>query len=147
MQPSPGGLQVRSRPAPRRVTASVSSHEPVSTALGWALGSGLPELDEPYTIAPQIGAYGRWRDLPGGVSAGLRAEAGSFLRDPGPEGTRVDVEPGDAAGYLRAICLGSFLDRLPGELHEAFVAAALERLPDAPTIHYVRLNILARRPL
>ncbi|MFC7490102.1 MULTISPECIES: hypothetical protein [unclassified Knoellia] len=41
----PGGLQVRSRPAPRRVTASVSSHEPVSTALGWALRSGLPELD------------------------------------------------------------------------------------------------------
>jgi LPS-assembly protein len=53
----------------------------------------LPELDEPYTIAPQLGAYGHWRDLPGGLSAGLRAETGSFLRDPGPEGVRVDVEP------------------------------------------------------
>jgi len=58
--------------------------------------------------------------------------------------TRVDVDPGDPAGYLGAICLGSFLARLPEELHEPFVAAALERLPDPLTIHYVRLNILAR---
>ena len=58
--------------------------------------------------------------------------------------TRVDVDPGDPAGYLGAICLGSFLARLPEELHEPFVAAALERLPEPLTIHYVRLNILAR---
>jgi trans-aconitate 2-methyltransferase len=58
--------------------------------------------------------------------------------------TRVDVDPGDPAGYLGAICLGSFVDRLPEELRESFVAAALERLPDPLQIHYVRLNILAR---
>ena len=58
--------------------------------------------------------------------------------------TRVDVDPGDPAGYLRAICLGSFLARLPEELREPFVAAALERLPQPLEIHYVRLNILAR---
>ena len=44
--------------------------------------------------------------------------------------SRVDVDPGDPAGYLRAICLGSFVARLPEPLR----------------IHYVRLNILARRP-
>ena len=60
--------------------------------------------------------------------------------------TRVDVDPGDPAGYLSAICLGSFLERLPDELHEPFVAAALERLPDPLEIRYVRLNILARKP-
>ena len=60
--------------------------------------------------------------------------------------TRVDVDPGDRAGYLRAICLGSFLERLPDDLREPFLAAALDRLPDPLTIHYVRLNILARRP-
>ena len=60
--------------------------------------------------------------------------------------TRVDVDPGDPAGYLGAICLGSFLARLPEELHGPFVAAALERLPDPLEIHYVRLNILARTP-
>jgi trans-aconitate 2-methyltransferase len=58
--------------------------------------------------------------------------------------TRVDVDPGDPAAYLGAICLGSFLARLPEELREPFVAAALERLPDPLRIHYVRLNILAR---
>ena len=60
--------------------------------------------------------------------------------------SRVDVDPGDPAAYLRAICLGSFLERLPEELHEPFVARALERLPDPLQIHYVRLNILARTP-
>jgi trans-aconitate 2-methyltransferase len=58
--------------------------------------------------------------------------------------SRVNVDPGDPAGYLGAICLGSFVARLPDELREPFVAAALERLPDPLQIHYVRLNILAR---
>ena len=58
--------------------------------------------------------------------------------------TRVDVDPDDPAAYLRAICLGSFLARLPEELREPFVADALARLPDPLRIHYVRLNILAR---
>jgi trans-aconitate 2-methyltransferase len=59
--------------------------------------------------------------------------------------TRVDVDVDDAAGYLGAICLGSFLERLPGELQEPFVEAAVERLGTPLTIEYVRLNILARR--
>ena len=59
--------------------------------------------------------------------------------------SRVDVDPGDPEAYLRAICLGSFLERLPAELHEGFVADALARLEDPLMIHYVRLNILARR--
>jgi trans-aconitate 2-methyltransferase len=58
--------------------------------------------------------------------------------------TRVDVDPGDPFSYLRAICLGSFVERLPDELRDPFVAAALERLPQPLEIHYVRLNILAR---
>lgn len=41
----PGGLQVQVRPAPRPTTASLSSHEPVSAALTWALGSDLTDLD------------------------------------------------------------------------------------------------------
>ncbi len=53
----------------------------------------LPDVDEPYAIAPQLGAYGRWRDLPGGLSASLRAEAINFDRDTGPQGLRADVEP------------------------------------------------------
>jgi len=59
--------------------------------------------------------------------------------------SRVDVDPGDPEAYLRAICLGSFLEQLPSELHDGFVAGALARLEDPLVIHYVRLNILARR--
>ena len=58
--------------------------------------------------------------------------------------SRVDVDPGDPVAYLRAICLGSFLARLPEDLREPFVADALARLPDPLVIHYVRLNLLAR---
>jgi trans-aconitate 2-methyltransferase len=58
--------------------------------------------------------------------------------------TRVNVDPRDPFGYLSAICLGSFLARLPEDLRDPFVHAALERLPDPLEIHYVRLNILAR---
>jgi trans-aconitate 2-methyltransferase len=58
--------------------------------------------------------------------------------------TRVAVDVEDVAGYLGAICLGSFLARLPEELHAPFVAAALERLPEPLRLHYVRLNMLAR---
>jgi hypothetical protein len=57
----------------------------------------------------------------------------------------VDVALDEPAGYLRAICLGSFLERLPEELREPFVAAAVRELGAPLTIEYVRLNILARR--
>jgi LPS-assembly protein len=53
----------------------------------------LPDADEPYTLAPQLAALGRWRDLPGGLSAALRAEASNYLRGLGPQGMRLDVEP------------------------------------------------------
>ena len=46
-----------------------------------------------------------------------------------------------------AICLGSFLERLPEELHEPFVDAAVDLLGAPLTIDYVRLNILARAPV
>ena len=59
--------------------------------------------------------------------------------------TRVDVDVDEPAGYLGAICLGSFLERLPDVLHAPFVLAAVARLGTPLTIHYVRLNILARR--
>jgi trans-aconitate 2-methyltransferase len=44
------------------------------------------------------------------------------------------------------VAAGSFIDRLPEELRDDFVAAVLDELPDPPAIDYVRLNILARRP-
>jgi trans-aconitate 2-methyltransferase len=61
--------------------------------------------------------------------------------------TRVAVDVADVAGYLGAICLGSFLERLPEALHEEFIDAAVAILGAPLRIDYVRLNILARAPV
>jgi trans-aconitate 2-methyltransferase len=106
--------------------------------------AGLAVAAEP-PFAPHLGGWpGDWNyATPEATERRLRAagftDAWCWL-------TRVDVDPGDPYAYLRSICLGSFLERLPAELHEPFVRAALERLPDPLVLHYVRLNILARRP-
>jgi trans-aconitate 2-methyltransferase len=57
----------------------------------------------------------------------------------------VPVAPDDPDTYFRTVILGSHLERLAPEHHDAFVAAVLAELPEA-VVHYVRLNILARRP-
>jgi trans-aconitate 2-methyltransferase len=54
------------------------------------------------------------------------------------------VVPDDPVGYLRTVCLGYHLERLPEELRPGFVEAVVERAD--PELDYVRLNIMARRP-
>lgn len=54
------------------------------------------------------------------------------------------VVPDDPVGYLRTVCLGYHLEKLPEELRTGFVEAVVERT-DAE-LDYVRLNIAARRP-
>jgi trans-aconitate 2-methyltransferase len=66
------------------------------------------------------------------------AEARCWL-DPAP------VIPPDPPAFLRTVCCGTYLDRLPPELHEPLVADVLTRLDDPPELDYVRLNIDARR--
>ncbi len=56
----------------------------------------------------------------------------------------VPVTPEEPEEYLRTINLGAHLDRLPPELHEAFVRDVLDRLGAPVTIDYVRLNLDAR---
>ncbi|HET7201828.1 MAG TPA: LPS-assembly protein LptD [Steroidobacteraceae bacterium] len=53
----------------------------------------LPDVDAPYQMVPQLGATGRWQDLPGGLAASVFAEATHFARDLGPQGVRVDAQP------------------------------------------------------
>jgi trans-aconitate 2-methyltransferase len=55
------------------------------------------------------------------------------------------VQPEDPAAFVGTVCLASMLDRLPEDLHGPFIEAALAELEHPLTIHYVRLNILARR--
>jgi len=54
------------------------------------------------------------------------------------------IPRGDLELYLRTICLGSVLERIPTAEREDVVRRAAERLPDG-TIDYVRLNMRARR--
>jgi trans-aconitate 2-methyltransferase len=54
------------------------------------------------------------------------------------------VAPPDPSGYLRSVCLGYHLERLPEELRAGYVEAVRERC--GGELDYVRLNIDARRP-
>jgi trans-aconitate 2-methyltransferase len=54
------------------------------------------------------------------------------------------VVPDDPGDYLRTVCLGYHLERLPEELRDAYTEAVLERAERE--LDYVRLNIMARRP-
>jgi trans-aconitate 2-methyltransferase len=55
------------------------------------------------------------------------------------------VTPSEPAAYIRTVCLGNHVDRLPEELRDAYVKAVAERIGPEPVLDYVRLNILARR--
>jgi SAM-dependent methyltransferase len=54
------------------------------------------------------------------------------------------VAPADPSGYLRSICLGNHLERLPEGLRASYVEDVRARC--GPELDYVRLNIDARRP-
>jgi trans-aconitate 2-methyltransferase len=56
------------------------------------------------------------------------------------------IEPPEPAEFLRTVCLGPHMDRLPEELQAPFVTRVLEREPDPLQLEYVRLNIDARKP-
>jgi trans-aconitate 2-methyltransferase len=53
------------------------------------------------------------------------------------------VEPPEPAEFLRTVCLGPQLDRLPDGLRAGFVDAVLEAEPAPLRLDYVRLNVEA----
>jgi trans-aconitate 2-methyltransferase len=55
-------------------------------------------------------------------------------------------KPREPREFLRTVCLGSHLQRLPDELHREYLDAVLEYIPRPLTLDYMRLNISARRP-
>jgi trans-aconitate 2-methyltransferase len=54
------------------------------------------------------------------------------------------VVPEDPTGYLRTVCLGYHLERLPEELRDGFVEAVRNR--SCEELDYVRLNLIAHSP-
>jgi trans-aconitate 2-methyltransferase len=57
-----------------------------------------------------------------------------------------DVTPPEPETYLRTVCLHPHMERLPGELRDAYIADVLAEAGDPLELDYVRLNIDARRP-
>jgi trans-aconitate 2-methyltransferase len=55
------------------------------------------------------------------------------------------VVPPEALVYLRLVCLDPYVERLPEELHDGFVAEVAGRLGRPVTLDHVRLDISARR--
>lgn len=54
------------------------------------------------------------------------------------------IEPPEPAEFLRTVCLGPHMDRLPEELRAPFVERVLEDEPSPLQMDYMRLNIEAR---
>ncbi|HYI98225.1 MAG TPA: methyltransferase domain-containing protein [Thermoleophilaceae bacterium] len=57
------------------------------------------------------------------------------------------VHPPEPLQYLRAVCLGSQVERLPEDLRDDYVETVAARCGEPLTLDYVRLNIDARRPV
>jgi trans-aconitate 2-methyltransferase len=55
-------------------------------------------------------------------------------------------KPREPREFLRTVCLGPHLERLPEQLHEEYLDAVLEYIPRPLTLDYMRLNISAKRP-
>jgi trans-aconitate 2-methyltransferase len=56
------------------------------------------------------------------------------------------VRPNEPRAFVSASGLSVHLERLPAELRESFLDALLNAMPRPFELHYVRLNISARRP-
>jgi trans-aconitate 2-methyltransferase len=54
-----------------------------------------------------------------------------------------DIVPPEPAEFLRTVCLGPYVDRLPEELRDRYVADVLALEDDPLVLGYVRLNIAA----
>jgi trans-aconitate 2-methyltransferase len=54
------------------------------------------------------------------------------------------IEPPEPAEFLRTVCLGPHIDRLPDELRTPFIEQVLVAEPEPLRLEYVRLNIEAR---
>ncbi|HEX8073743.1 MAG TPA: methyltransferase domain-containing protein [Thermoleophilaceae bacterium] len=55
------------------------------------------------------------------------------------------VTPPEPHAFIRTVCLGYHLRRLPEELRDPYLDEVVRRAGDRPTLDYVRLNISARR--
>ena len=95
-------------------------------------------------FAEHLGGWvGPWNFADAEITAGRLAAAGFVDVETSLEDW--PVEPAEPREYMRTVCLGPHVDRLPAELREAYLDAVAERAGPRLRLEYVRLNILARR--
>ena len=58
------------------------------------IDDALADDERPYALLPQVVVAGRWNDLPLGTAGTFDAEVTNFYRNIGPQGIRIDTEPG-----------------------------------------------------
>lgn len=130
----PGGLQVRVRPSPARVTASVSSHDPVSTSLGWALNSGLTDLDwtvvDYQTTEAPYTRFGLDRPLAAAMVEQWKAIEATYAATDGSASIARAVVVEDTKG-VRRVRVGVSFPKVVGPLPEAVHGAAIWPIVEA----------------
>ena len=100
--------------------------------------------DEP-PFKEHIGGWGGPWNYAGAPETGARLAAAGFA---GAECWLQEwpVEPDEPEEFIRTVCMGHHLERLPEELRPLYVERVYERVPKPLTLDYVRLNIDARKP-
>jgi trans-aconitate 2-methyltransferase len=98
--------------------------------------------EEPY--AAHLADIGVTRYFAGAEETRQRLERAGFT-DISTSLEPRDVQPEPSIDFLRAVCLGAHIDALPEGLREPFARAVDERFREDPVLHYVRLEIAARR--
>jgi trans-aconitate 2-methyltransferase len=106
----------------KRSSAAVAARDPYA--------AHFEGFGEPWNYAAPEETEGRLR------AAGF-AEARAWLQP-------WDVVPPEPAEFLRIVCLGPHMDRLPEQLRDPFIADVLALEDDPLVLDYVRLNIDAR---
>jgi len=102
----------------------------------------VKEVAEEDPFAEHLGGWGGPWNYAGPEETAARLERAGFEAvktwlEPWP------LTPPEPREYMRSVCLGHHLERLPEELRGAFTDAVAERAN--PELDYVRLNISARR--
>jgi trans-aconitate 2-methyltransferase len=109
-------------------------------------GRGLDEVAAEEPFAPYFAGWdGPWNFSSPARAAAALERAGFTDVHCWLEGR--SVRPPEPRDYLRVVCLGHHLVRLPEGLRDPFVDTVLARVGEPVELDYVRLNTSARRPV
>lgn len=96
-------------------------------------------------FADHVGGWdGNWRFVSPAAAAEALSAAGFEAVD-----CRLEHRPAllaEPRDFLRSVCLGAHLERLPASLHDRFVDTVLDSVGEPVRLDYVRLNLDARKP-